>query len=275
MNPFITLILAIGISTTATPVEEKKSWSLSDQQQKQILELFAANEESITSAGVVTLEYHFEEDDPQNTDNFFPPVSSAPNARLKWPDHHWGYGRSYHNGVVIADSGEWFHQAVWEPAVRMDVDFVSYTTGNASRKDLVAATYAWSKKNRRRVGSNMGTQLVRLSGVRASARQGKSTPFVHEERSRFGFDLKSGTFTTRQMGSSRESSSSKKLLKDLTSGQVGLVWSGGVTGIVEKVRITGRLQLDWIRKHLPDFNPEAVPVQEGSISQQLGQNSRR
>ena len=268
MNLWITLVLVTGLSTATTPVEEKKPWSLSEEQQKQILELFSANEEQITAAGVVTLEYHFDEEDPQNTDNFFPPVSSAPKARVKWPDHHWGYGRSYHDGVVIVDSGEWFHQAVWEPAVCMDVDFVSYTTGNASRKDLVAATYAWSKKNRRRVGSNMGTQLVRLSGVRASARQGKSTPFVHEERSRFGFELKAGTFTTRQMGSSRESSSSRKLLKDLVPGQVGLIWSGGVTGIVEKICITGKLELEWIRKQLPDFNPGIVTVHEGSMSLQ-------
>ncbi|OUU19876.1 MAG: hypothetical protein CBC13_11840 [Planctomycetia bacterium TMED53] len=255
MNPVMTLVLMVGISTVSNSDKEPVPWNLNKDQKEQLLELFLADEESVTPEGVVTLIYKFDSDEPEKADNFFPPVSFAPNAKIKWADHRWGYSRLYHEGVVIADKGEWFHEAVWEPSVIMDVDFVSFTTGNPSRKDLVAATYAWSKKNRRRVGSNLGTQLVRLSGVKASGKQGKAAPLVHEERSRFGFQMKNGTFTTRQMGSSRESTSSRKLLKDLSAGQVGLVWSGGVSGVVDEIRITGRLNLDWVRKQLPEFDP--------------------
>ena len=43
----------------------------------------------------------------------------------------------------------------------------------------------------------------------------------------------------------------------------------GEDGSLKKIVTPG------VQMPLPDFNPEAVPVQEGSISQQLGQNSRR
>lgn len=275
MNPVVTLVLALGISTVSVSDKEQIPWNLNKEQQAQILDLFSAERESIDPDGTVTLVYHFDSDEPETADNFFPPVSFAPNAKVKWADSRWGYSLRYHDGVVIADKGEWFHTAVWQPDVRMDVDFISFTTGNASRKDLVAATFAWSKKNRRRVGSNLGTQLVRLSGVKAAGRQGKAFPLVHENRSRFGFELKNGTFTTTQMGSSRESTSSRKLLKDLSAGQVGLVWSGGVTGVVEEVRITGRLSLDWIRQYLPEFEPSFAEGEGESISHLEEENSRR
>ncbi len=275
MKLAMTLVLTVGISGAASAEEDQAPWVLNKEQQKQILELFSANEKSITPAGIVTLEYVFDEDKPEPADNFFPPVSSAQSARIKWANHHWGYGYNFVDGVVIADKGEWFHEAVWEPDVRMDVEFVSFTTGNPSRKDLVAATYAWSKKNRRRVGSHLGTQLVRLSGVKATAKQGRSALLVHEERSRFGFELKAGKFSTRQMGSVRESTSSKKLLKNLTAGQVGLVWSGGVTGVVEKIQITGRLQKEWIQKHYPEFDPTPASTENGAISHQDEKTSGR
>lgn len=268
MNPLMVLCLCMGLVSSEASNGEKAPWNLNKTQKAQILDLFTAKEKSVTADGVVTLVYSFDSDRPETATNFFPDVSFAPNSRVKWADHRWGYSRHFHDGVVIADKGEWFHTAVWEPDVRMDVDFVSFTTGNASRKDLVAATFAWSKKNRRRVGSNLGTQLVRLSGVKASGRQGKAAPFVHEDRSRFGFELKDGSFTTRVMGSSRESTSSKKLLKDLSAGQVGLVWSGGVTGVVNEIQIRGRLSLDWIRRYCPDFDPGSAASAEGSISHQ-------
>ena len=275
MNPLMTLILTMGISTVSASDKEVVPWNLSKEQKAQVLDLFLADKESISSDGQVNLVYRFDSDEPEKADNFFPPVSFAPNAPIKWADSRWGYSHRYHDGVVIAGRGEWFHTAVWEPNVRMDVDFVSFTTGNASRRDLVAATYAWSKKNRRRVGSNLGTQLVRLSGVKATGRQGKAAPLVHEDLSRFGFEMKDGTFTTRLMGASRESTASKKLLKDLSAGQVGLVWSGGVTGVVEEIRISGRLSLDWIRQQIPDFDPAPAADAGGSISHRDGVNSRR
>jgi hypothetical protein len=266
MNTLIlTGLLSVFVTSGAppeNPVQDAIAMNLNKEQQEKILELFEASEEAITPDGVLTLIYEFDDEEPEAADDWFPPVQSGVSASLRWANDGRTYSRYFNNGIVLSKSGEWFHTAKWQPQVRMDVEFVSFTTGNSSRKDLVASVFAWSRKNSRRVGSHLGYQLVKISKTKVVAAQGKAPLLMHEEKLRFGFDLEDGCFSTLVLGSKRETTCSKKLLKKLESGQVGMIWSGGVQGVVEQLKITGRLDVDWIQEKIPGFDMNPSPLDQ-------------
>ena len=164
------------------------------------------------------------------------------------------------NGILIADTGQWFHKAQFRPNVRMDVEFLSFCGG--ARKDLVCATYAWSKM-KKRVGSNLGKQGLVLSGTRAAGSAGGDAPIItYEERVSFGFRLEGGTFTWMRRGQDLGSTASKKALKKLDSGMVGLVWNGRISAAIPKITIVGHLDLEWAGKQVKSIGKRYAEFQK-------------
>jgi hypothetical protein len=98
---------------------------------------------------------------------------------------------------------------------------------------------------------------------------GKAPTIAYEEHHKFGFELKEGRFSSLLNGRAKEQTDSKKILKKLGSGQVGLVWRGTISGIVPQMKIRGKLDLDWaadqiapLRERLDQHRQEMVSAAE-------------
>ena len=53
------------------------------------------------------------------------------------------------------------HRGVWQPQVKMSADYYSFCGGSVG--DMFCSVFAWTKGLRRRVGSNLGSQMMRIS----------------------------------------------------------------------------------------------------------------
>jgi hypothetical protein len=264
--PTLVLLCALqGADGSGKP--EIPAFQLNAAEQERILDLFQATEEKISADGTVELTYDFEREDRSLGDDWFPSPGSEISGKVRWRRDWEGHSRGVSGGVIIADEGQWFHAAVWQPDVRMELTYVSFLGGR--RGDMVAAVFAWSKRLRQRVGSNLGTQLVRIAGTRAVGGVGKAPTIAYEEHHKFGFELKEGRFSSLLNGRAKEQTDSKKILKKLGRGQVGLVWRGTISGIVPQVKIRGKLDLDWaadqiapLRERLDQHRQEMVSAAE-------------
>ena len=248
--PTLVLILAIqGGAVAGQP--QQSTFLLNEAEQERILDLFEATDEQISADGTVQLVYDFESEERSLAADWFPTPQESLAGKIRWSRDWEGRCRGATGGILIADEGQWFHSAVWQPDVRMELTYISFVGGRSG--DLVAAVFAWSKKLRKRIGSNLGTQLVRVSGTRPKSKMGEPPVIAFEEPHRFGLQLKDGLFTTLIDGQPREQADSTKSLKKLDRGQVGLVWSGTVSGIIPEMKINGKIDLDWAADQIPQL----------------------
>jgi len=241
--PALAEALADPPTETAVP-----SFQLTEAEQERILDLFQATGEKITPDGVLELVYNFESEQQSLGDDWFPPPALR-GQRVRWSRDWEGNCEGVSGGVIISDTGQWFHSAVWQPDVRMELTYVSFLGGR--RGDMVAAVFAWSKKLRQRVGSNLGRQLVRISGTKATGGVGPAPVIVYEDRNKFGFELKDGIFSALLNGRPKLETDNKKVLRKLGPGQVGLIWRGTISGIVPELKIRGKIDLDWAADQIP------------------------
>ena len=250
--PTIVLLCALQGSVIADPPadpaadaakkEAPAAFQLTEEEQERILDLFQASGETISKDGVLELIYDFESEERSLGDDWFPPPADR-GQKVRWSRDWEGLCEGVSGGVIVADTGQWFHSAVWQPNVRMELTYVSFVGGR--RGGMVAAVYAWSKKLRQRVGSNLGTQLLKISGTKATGGLCKAPDIVYEDPNKFGFELKDGNFRTLLNGRPKLETDNKKVLKKLGPGQVGLVWRGTISGIVPELKIRGKIDLDW------------------------------
>jgi len=251
------LLLAIPL-VAATPVDDPADdakpapFVLQSGERNAILDLFQATSESISPQGVLKLTYNFSSNNEVLGEDWMP-IPTNQYGRIGQPVR-WTRGSEsgvvgVTGGIFFADKGQWFHRAVWQPQVKLDTTYYSFCGG--SNGDLFAAVYGWTKGLRRRVGSNLGAQLVKISGVKASGGLGKAPVIIFKQPVPFGFDLKDGTFHAQHGGRTTQQSDSSKFVKKLDSGQVGFVWSGNVRGCIGKLTLRGKIDLDWAAKSIP------------------------
>lgn len=252
--PTIVLLCALQApvmaGALADPAKETtpSAFQLTDKEQERILDLFQATDEIISKDGVLELTYDFESEQKSLGDDFFP-LPADRGQKVRWSRDWEGLCEGVSGGVIISDTGQWFHSAVWQPDVEMQLTYVSFVGGR--RGGMVAAVYAWSKKLRQRVGSNLGTQLLKISGTKATGGLGKAPDIVYEDHHKFGFELKDGNFRTLLNGRPKLETDNKKVLKKLGPGQVGLIWRGTISGIVPELKIRGKIDLDWAADQIP------------------------
>ena len=243
-------VLSADVVDATSEVTSISDFILTEAEQERILDLFQATREKISPDGTLELTYDFETEDRSLGDDWFP-SPAVRSAQVRWSRNHEGFSEGVSGGVIISDSGQWFHDAVWQPDVRVDATYVSFLGG--SRGDMVSAVFAWGKSLRQRVGSNLGTQLVRISGTKAVGGMGKAPVICYEEHTKFGFELKNGSFSSLLNGYAKHQSDSKKLLKNLDTGQVGFIWRGTINGIVPKLKITGKIDIAWAAQQIPSL----------------------
>ncbi len=224
------------------------------EERSRILELFQATSESISPQGTLELIYNFASKDERLGEDWSP-IPTGQYGRIgqpvRWIRGAEGGVVGVLGGIYFADKGQWIHSAVWQQEVKMDATYYSFCGGSVG--DLFAAVYGWTKGLRRRVGSNLGSQVMRISGVKPAGGIGKPSEIIFREPVNFGFELKDGQFSAQRRGRTQVHSSSSKFLKKLDSGQVGFVWSGNIRCCITKVTLRGQLDLDWAAKSIPDL----------------------
>ncbi|HIN80044.1 MAG TPA: hypothetical protein EYN00_03105, partial [Planctomycetes bacterium] len=145
-------IFSLGAFGTDEPDGDGKAkpFLLTNDERAAILDLFNATEETVSKEGVVELVYNFETEERTLSDDWIPPLTRK-NRAVRWSRDWEGSAEGLAGGILIADSGQWFHSAVWQPEVEIEATYVSFCGG--SRGDMVVAVYAWTKGLKRRVGS--------------------------------------------------------------------------------------------------------------------------
>ncbi|OUW42261.1 hypothetical protein CBD41_09290 [bacterium TMED181] len=229
-----------------------KPFELTAEEQSQILDLFNASSEKVSPAGVLEVSYDFTKDDESLGDDWMPVPSSVfgkVGQSVRWSRAGEASRVGFGNAIYFADKGQWFHQAVFEPDVRLEMEARSLVGGQ--RKDFFCAVFAWGKKLSRRVGSNLGSQLMRISGIKSAGAVGPAPGIIFQEPKKFGYEIKDGTYQVLSSGRSVTETKSSKFLKSLASGQVGCVWSGKISMCVGSISIRGKLDLDWVGRKIP------------------------
>ncbi len=227
-------------------------FKLNEEERSRILDLFQASNEAITPHGELTLTYDFASKE-ETLGEDWAPIPTNPFGKIgkavRWTRGGEAGVVGVKGGIYLADKGQWFHRGVWQPQVKMSADYYSFCGGSVG--DMFCSVFAWTKGLRRRVGSNLGSQMMRISGVKPAGGIGKAPEIIFREPIHFGFDLRDGNFAAQRSGRTLQQSSSSKFLKKLDSGQVGFVWNGNIRGCVPKVTISGKLDLEWAAKSIP------------------------
>ncbi|MEE8141983.1 MAG: hypothetical protein V3T77_02680, partial [Planctomycetota bacterium] len=233
-RPLVLLSLSIfmaGAAQEPPPKEELKR--LSDTERAEILNHFHATKQSLTEEGELTLLYDFQMKDYNISDDWLPAMGKSKSVR--WSKGYEGSAEGV-DGIIIADQGQWFHKALWDKNVTIDIGYVSITAGSNA---LVATVYSYLR-GKVSVGTHLGRQLIRLKGLRHTMKPIPKKPpqIVYSQRISFGIQLRNGLLACRRDGRSGvDSSSIKNFLKKLDVGQVGIVWKGGVSGFIPRVTI--------------------------------------
>lgn len=222
--------------------------SLTAEERSRLLQEFHATSATFTEDGRVCLVYDFEDRDFSIAEDFLPAMAET-KRRVRWSQGYEGTFRTVESGIVIADHGTWMHEALWESAT-LDVEYMSMAPYR--RGDLLAAVFAYDK-GRRIVGSNNGTQCVRLRGNKHAGKPHPIEPesFDSEKRIQFGMTFHDGTLTSLRNGRPTcDTKEQKDFVSKPTSGMVGLLWRGTINGFIFKITIVGKLDPEWVDKKL-------------------------
>jgi hypothetical protein len=245
----VVALLPLGMSSGGdekedAPPASPESFLLTGEEITAVLELFHASSEELEADGRIQLIYDFERRTKDLAEDWLPALDEK-KPEIRWAKGHDGAAEGV-GGILLADTGQWFHEAVFLPDVELDIEFMSFCGG--ARGDLVCATYAWSQM-KKRIGSNLGSQCLALAGTKAAGTVDGTAPTIaYDERFVFGFRLKDGIFRYTRGSAETGKTDSSAALKKLAPGQVGLVWSGRISAAIPKITISGALDLEWVGK---------------------------
>ena len=223
--------------------DEAEVTEYSGEQLAQIRKHFVeAASPQVDASGKLSLTYDFESVDHSLSDDWMDPERTK--GKVSWTRGDQGSAEGA-RGIVLADRGRWFHNTSWDKVVNFKVEFVAVVSG--SKNVLLAAVYTCNK-GKVTIGNNGGAQLVKLVGFKKATQIGEFIPLVYSKRFKFGFNLKEGELQGTKGAAVGVSTDSKKFLKKITPGHVGLVWSGNISVYVTKVEIEGMLHREWVEK---------------------------
>ncbi|MGE3166455.1 MAG: hypothetical protein AB7O52_16255 [Planctomycetota bacterium] len=231
-----------------TPPADAGAGSLTAAEREKLLAEFHATSATFEDDGRVCLVYDFEQRDLGIVEDFVPDMADT-KRRVRWSQGYEGTFRTVENGIVIADHGTWMHEALWKSAT-LEVEYMSMAPYR--RGDLLAAVFSYDK-GRRTVGSNNGTQCVRLKGDQHAGKPHPAEPEMIESEKRFRFGMAVGDGTVTSLRNGRPTCDTKEFKNFVakpTSGMVGLVWRGTINGFIFKVTIVGDLDPEWVDKKL-------------------------
>ena len=243
-----TLLLATGFTFLIVAQEDdgkgEKASELTAEQREAITEYFHASSESF-DGGKLTLVYDFEKMTDALAEDWGPSLDKG-KGRVRWTRAGEGSHEGI-SGILIAQYGRWVHKAIWDSTVEVSIEVMPMSS---SRKGDVIAAVFQNPKGTKIVGTNGGTQIIRMKGVKVALAFPKSPPtFSYNQRQRFRYRVADGVLTAVVQSSPRVDTAKKKsFMKKLDKGRVGVAWNGQVNGIISKITIHGQLDVDWVKK---------------------------
>ncbi|MEM7262113.1 MAG: hypothetical protein AAF488_08990 [Planctomycetota bacterium] len=222
------------------PPAKKEEKELTPRQKK-IAELFHATKVEFTDEGHIVLEYDFQSENEILLEDFAPKISTTKN-RIRWAIRN-------ETGLMIAMHGNWVHNAEFRGTVKAEVKGVSYAMMDGGDYRVVGL---FGSKGKKMIGSNVGKQLVRLTGMKLRDAMPRTFPETRvEEKLDFGFALEKGVLFNVRGGREKESTTEKpKFTKGFEVGRIGLRWQGRTQMCIHTVRIQGKLDPKWLDKQI-------------------------
>lgn len=201
--------------------------------------------------GRVQLTFELIEKDPALENVFTPRISRKVNHPFRWTVLREEKGGRFvkrevpTGGIKIGQKGFALINCWFRDDLFVEIDYLQ-GPNHQGRQSMALVFH--DDKSRHSVGNNFGTQCVLFKGGRRAASSGKIEPPRSNVATPLKLAVKDGTFEVYKDGVLR--SSAKYSQKHLRSGRVGLLWSGGVAGIVERLRVQGELDVPAMAKFL-------------------------
>lgn len=229
------------------------------EREKRILALFTASSATFDEKGRLVLCYDFETEKEELVEDWRPGLAET-KQRIRWalvaegpPDGDstvYGTGSTRRlDGIVIGDFGQWLHKASFLGDVEMEVEVLSMAQ---PRPGTMVGPVFYNEKKKRGIGVNAGSQVVCMSGLKATRPHPKEErPLTLYRRLKIGYRYNGKVIESLRDGrKTADSSSVAKAAEGLDTGKAGLSWSGSVRSFVFQVSITGRLDPDWVAEQL-------------------------
>ena len=142
-------------------------------------------------------------------------------------------------GLRIADKGMALLRVWWEDDVEVEAKFRQHVT--MSPRNVFAIVF--NNKSNAAVGSNYGSQCALFSRGRMVKRtKGKIRNIHYNQYNSIGLNVRSGQFAACRDGV--VSSRGKYPESKFQSGRIGFFWGGAVAGVIESLKITGRIDYE-------------------------------
>jgi len=190
--------------------------------------------------------YDFNRKSAGHSDIFTRKIGKRGNDKFRWSLRDEECVNHQVPGLRISDKGMVLLRVWWEDDVEVEVKFRQYVTMNS--RNVFAVVF--NNKSNAAVGSNYGNQCVLFSRGRLIKRAKARIEKIHyNQSSSIGLHVRSGQFTASRDGT--VSSRGKYPESKFESGRVGFFWSGAMAGVIESLKITGRLDYE---RTLKDFS---------------------
>ena len=260
LAPVLILSLGLPASLRAQDGEEKEeekapAEKYSPDQREAIKQLFSASKIEFLKDGRIRIIYQYgrdyradrdedvgrAEEDESLLQDWSPPMESTKN-RMRWVGRHED---DRDGAIMIAEHGSWLHKAVWKDELKMSFEMVCYS--QMKRPDYLVAGI-FDTKGKRGIGSNLGKQVLTLSGLKAGkpAPKGYDPPSATREYT-YGFHLKANEFSLTRNGKDIDITRSAKKYKTF---RAGLRWKGRIQACIHKIILEGTLDDKWLEKTL-------------------------
>lgn len=234
--------VAGGPEATLTPearAQRQRITRLSDQLRR----LLPSGKAALDEHGVITLQYDFTSRDDVSALDWTPNIEGArPGSPVRWVVPGERSDR-VQDGVKIADVGIWRHTAFLLPPLDVEVHYVSET----SFDPVGIIALAWIDEKGNGIATNLGQQTALVRRGQLGARQGPLNAISALNLSIMRLAVTPDHFT----GTGHGRPTPARSWKNIEHGQFAIIWSSKrQAGVIEKLTITGRLDLDWAEERL-------------------------
>ena len=180
--------------------------------------------------------YDFNPKRSGHTEIFTRKIGERNNDKFRWtlPEEEC---RKYRvPGLRISDKGMALLRVWWEDDVEVEVRFRQYVTMNP--RNVFAVVF--NNKSNAAVGSNYGSQCALFSRGRLIKRtKTRIQKVYHNQYNLIGLNVRAGEFAACREGA--VTGRGKYPEGKFQSGRVGFFWGGTMAGVIESLKITGRI----------------------------------
>jgi len=180
--------------------------------------------------------YDFNRKDSRQSQAFTRKIGKQSNDKFRWtlPEEEC---RKYRvPGLRISDKGMALLRVWWEDDVEVEVRFRQYVTMNP--RNVFAVVF--NNKSNAAVGSNYGSQCALFSRGRLIKRtKTRIQKVYHNQYNLIGLNVRAGEFAACREGA--VTGRGKYPEGKFQSGRVGFFWGGTMAGVIESLKITGRI----------------------------------